>query len=538
MSARRPAVIFGPAARRGLRRGIGQIAGAVRPTLGPGGRIVAVERSIRSYAPSLLDDAGAIARRIIQLDDADADPGAMLLRGMLWRVREQVGDGVATAAVLFQTAYEAGDRLVAAGLDPMELRRQIDRQLPALLAGIDAAARPLAGAEATARFTHAVCHDEALAAQLGEIFALIGPDGALTIRAGQTASTEVVYVEGAHWEAPALTAGLLGELPRQTMHLEHAAVIVGDLALNDPAELAAALGCARSSGAGGLLILASTASDAARQLLAANRQVLPAAIVQVPGVRPEEQAAAIGDLCALTGARPLIRAAGQRLDRISVDDLGSARRAWVRRDAFGLASGGGAPSLARCRIAELAAARAAATAPAERGALEQRIGRLRGGSATLTIGGATPSETAARQALAERAAQTIRGALREGVVPGGGHTLLALAEQLLARRRRAECTAERAALGLLVDALRAPFATLARNGGHLPGDAHALLQQARPGYGFDLRTGALANLMGAGIMESTAVLRAVAQTALASAALALTIEVVVHRRSPPAATEP
>lgn len=525
-------IVFQPAAARGLRRGIEQLVAAIQPTLGPRPRLVAIAPVLGSKPPELLDSGGVIARRLTDLPDRDADMGAMLLRGLLWRLHEEVGDGTATAAVLFGAVYRAGLRHLAAGADAMRLRHHLERGLRLVLDELAGLAAPVSGREQLARVAAACGADEELAALLGEIFDVIGEWGRLDVRSGHGRGLEREYVEGMHWDGGLLSPGFLTDPVKREARLEAPAILLGDLAITDAQQLVPALEAAREAGARSLVVVARELSDDAIALLLLNRRPSEFGTLAVKTPAGEADArAALEDLAALTGGRPLFRAAGDTPRDIGPPDLGRARRAWANADFFGIAGGKGDPRALRRHIAALRAAFAAADPPAREG-LRQRIGLLLGGTAMLWVGGASEPAIDARKATAERVAGALRGALREGVLPGGGAALLACRAPLLARRERSDDPDERAACAILAEALAAPARALAANAGR---DFSALLpciERAGPGHGLDVVSGRVVDLARAGIVDPAAAQRAAVQGAIASAALALTIDVLVHHRHP------
>lgn len=533
-----PAVVFQPNARAGLQRGINQLTAAIRSTIGPYGRPTLVERSSRNFTPSLLDDGGTIARRINELPQRDADTGAMLLRNLLWRVVEDVGDGTATAALLFQEIFNSGTRYLAAGGDPMRLRRALERGLEIVLAELRAQATPISGREPLVQLAEAACHDLQLAEQLGEVFDIIGEHGVLEIRPGRGRTLGREYIEGAYWPAPLLSPTVLHDLSTNVLRFEHAGLLITDCEIEEPSTLLPVLERAQAMDLCGLIIIAQRISERALGLLLANREVLPTAVVRVPGTRPDEQMSALADLALLTGGRPLLQIAGQCVRHVRREDIGQARRAWVDQHHVGVASGAGTAHARRAQIAQLSGALAAATKPEQRAELQQRVGRLMGGAATLWIGGATETEIKTRSEQAERGAHVLRSALGSGVVPGGGSALLACLPILEHMRQNAADADTVAAFGMLAQALAAPFRAIAANAGYEPSEVLARARQAGKGGGLDVRSGQIVDMRQAGIVDSAGVVLAAARCAISSAALALTIDVVIHPGSPEIVTEP
>ncbi len=534
----KPRVVLGPRALAGLQAGIRQVVAAVQPTLGPRPRVVAVQRPHRAEAPELLDDAGLIARRLTQLTDRDADLGAMLVRQVLWRQRQAAGDGVATAAVLYQAVFDGGVKHLAAGGNAMRLRAHLEAALPRLQAELQKQITPLAGRPALEHLARSLCLDETLAPLLGEVFDVLGEHGHLAVRRGHGRETEREYIEGTYWESGLADRRLMTAPGRQRSELVTPALLLTDLEFDDPRALLPVLLGAREAGHAGLVIVARTVSAEVVTLLAnAGRPPasFPVIAVKTPGTGAAAQAAALEDLAVLTGGRRLVQAAGDTAASVRIADFGRARRVWADLEYFGLVGGQGDPLAVRAQLAQLETAWERADDLEKQEALQARLGRLLGGSATLLIGGVSDAEIQLRRERAERAARVLRGALRAGVVPGGGAALLAGRPVLRRRLKQTEDADERAALRILVRALEAPARVLIANAGYEPG---ALIPQFGAGQGLDVRCGAIVEMRPAGLVDSAAVTARALHSAVTGAALALTVETLVQHANPSVSAEP
>ena len=257
------------------------------------------------------------------------------------------------------------------------------------------------------------------------------------------------------------------------------------------------------------------------------------AAVTTPGWGKEEQAWALEDLTVLTGGCPFFKEAGHTFNRIKLEDLGQARRAWADQHNFGIVGGRGNPRRLRQHIAALRRAFGASDEPVLRGKLLQRIGKLLGGSATLWVGGPTELELEARKESAERTAAAMRGAMIEGILPGGGVALLAC-RPTLQRRLAESCDSdERAAYHILIRTMEAPLRAIVTNAGYDASEAMSEIKLAGPGHGFDVTSGQVVDVTQAGICDAAVVLKSAVYAALSSAALALTLDVLVHRAHQP-----
>ena len=528
-------VVFQPATYQGIQRGINQMVEAIRPTLGPRPRIVAIDRILDDRMPELLDDGATIAKRIIQLPDRDEDMGAMLVRDFLWRLQDQVGDGTATAAVLFQSIYNESVRYLASGGNAMRLRSYLERGMRAILDHLTGMTVHLAGKEKLAQIAQAICYDPPLARLLGEIFDIIGEYGRLEIRPGRSRDLEREYVEGMYWERGLFSREMITDHNRLRTELENAAILVSDLEIEDPRQLLPVITLAIEAGIRSLLIVASKLSEGAIALLLANNdpEKLQAIAVKTPGWGRDEQAWALEDLAVLTGGRPFVRVAGDTFSQVKPQDFGHARRVWADRRNFGVVGGKGKPQALRQHLATLRASFERTDEPVLRENLRARIGKLMGGSATLWVGGATELEITARQELAKRTAAAMRGAMMEGVLPGGGVSLLACRPVLQRMLDQSTDPDERAACRILIRAVAEPIRTIVANAGYDASEIMADIKLAGSGYGFDVTSGQVVDMMEAGIWDAAIVQKSAVYGAITTAALALTIDVLVHRQEQP-----
>lgn len=516
-----------------MQRGTRQLVNAIRPTLGPLARTVAITSIAPEKKPEILDSGGIIARRIIQLSDPDEDMGAMLARQMLWQQQEEHGDGTATAAVLFQAVYEGGLRYIAAGGNAMRLRHFLEKGLSAILGELTVMTCPVAGKAQLAEVARAICHDNALADMLCEIFDIIGEYGQLDIQAGRGRHLEREYVQGTHWKSGIFSAEMLGG--QQSVQLENAAILISDFEIKEPGELAGAVRAALAAQHRTLVIMARSLSEKVIGFLLTNRKTekFQAIAVKTPGSTSVDQLANMRDLAILTGGQPLIQASGQALNDVRHGDLGFARTAWANAVNFGIIGGKGDPCALRRHLDGLRQSFAQADDRQTRAKLQGRIGRLMGGSATLSIGGATDLEIKARKELAQHAADAVRGAVREGVLPGGGAALVACCAKLRRLCARSRDEDERAAYRVLIRALQEPMRVIAANAGYDPSAVLAAVERARPGSGFNAHTGKVVDLTQVGIVDAASAQKAAVHGAIATAALALTVDVLIHRKTPP-----
>jgi chaperonin GroEL len=523
-------VVFQPNTYRGLVRGTNQIVAAISPTLGPLPRTVASPRQTRTQAPDILDSGGSIANKITGLPHPEEDTGAMFLRQALTELHEQVGDGTATAAVLFQAVFTQGIRYIVAGGDAMQLRQHLERGLQVILDELDGMTMPVEGKTKLSHIAESICSDPPLAKILGEIFDIIGEYGQLNIRSGRSREIKRQYVEGMHWKRGLVSREMITNHVQIRTDLENPAILITDLEIEDPQELVPVINSVIEAEIGALLIVAGKLSPGAVALLVKNMQPDKFQVIAVrpPGLGAEDQVAALEDMAILTGGRPLIGAAGQTLKSCRLEDLGRARRVWADPNNFGIIGGKGNPRQLRRHIAGLRAAFARTRDQDARRELQQRIGKLLGGSATLWTGGVTEPEIRARQELAQRTADALRGAVLEGVLPGGGVSLLACRPALQQKLEQSSSLDEQTAYAILIKAVEQPIRTIVANAGYDAGEVLAQIKLTGAEYGFDTISGQIVNPVSVGILDVATVLRQAVQCAITSAALALTVEVLVH----------
>ena len=534
----KPEVRFQPEVWRSFQRGIHKIVDAVAPTLGPRPRYVAIQPTHRADPPELLDDAGQIARRIIQIADRDEDVGAMFTRQMLWRLREEVGDGAATAAVLFKAVYDEALKYIVAGGGAMRVRVGLEQALDVALTALDKQVQRLDEKDDLKQFARSLCPDESVADLLGEIFNLIGADGHLITQLGRGFASEREYVEGHLWGGGLLARNLMLEPQRQRSRLENAALLITDLEIESASQLTPALRVALENGEKNLVIVARKLSEEAAALLVKiNRDSdqMRVTAVKTPGTGTTDQSAALEDLSALAGGRVILQVEGQMLETVSAESFGRARRAWADMERVVIVNGKGEPRALRGHIQSIRHAIQHADTPEQRNKLRERIGRLQGGAAILSIGGATETEMKTRRDSAERAALILRSALREGVVNGGGISLLDCRPALESVSHTILDEDQRAGFRALTKALDAPARLILTNSGF---DPSGFLTHLGQGRGVDARAGQLVEMRSAGIVDPAASARGALISAVRGAALALTVDVVVHKRNPQASVNP
>lgn len=527
-------VVFQPRAWQGMQHGINLIIKAVAPTLGPRPRLVALSPQFGDTEIDVYDNAGEIARRILQIRGRDADVGAMLVRDMLWRLKNQVGDGTATAAVIFGTVYNEGIHYLISGGNARRLQTHLEKGTKIILDTLSQQTRPVKGKEDLAKLAESISYDPELSRYLGEIFDIIGAYGRLEIRKGRSRQIEREYVEGMYWERGLMSREMIADWDKLRTEFENATLLISDLEIETPQQLYPVLELALRNKIPNLIIVAAKMTDSALGFLLANKQPERFQVVAVttPEYGQESQAAALQDMALLTGGRAFIKVAGDTFDHVSLDDFGHARRLWADLRNFGITGGRGNPRAVRVHIQKLRQAYHTIDDPVFKEVLLKRIGKLMGGSATLWIGGITEREVERRDDLARRTAAAMRSAIEEDVLPGGGSVFLECRDVLREQRDASTEPDARAAYGILLKAMETPARTIIRNAGFNDSDVMAELRLAGPGFAFDVLNETPVHMATAGIYDPAGVVKAAVFTAIKTAALALTIDVLVHHAKP------
>ena len=533
-------VLSQPQTRDALQAGIDTLARAVIPTLGPLTGPVALDDKNRGGSPELLDDGGTIARRILQLDDRDADVGAMLLRETLWRQREAFGDGAATAAALYQTVFAEGQRFMAAGGNAMLLRQALEAGLKTILDDLREQVHPIETPDEIKRLALSVCGYIDIAETLADIFDVLGAHGAIEVRDGGRDLGHEFFL-GSHWESLVPSNMVFDGLIGERIELTNSAWLISDFELDDLGALVTLVTDVVQAGYNSLAVVAKSFSEQMIAAQGANSRMEDFALVYLePTGLVDEQEAALEDLALITGGQVLRTITGHSYETVSLDALGESELAWVDRNRFGIIAGGGGDENALAReIKALEARYRSSKDEREQVVLRARIGRLRGGSAVVYAGGSSESEMRYQEDQITRTIAALRSALLEGSVPGGGTALLRCVTRLRQRYEASAESHERAAWRILIRAAEAPCRALLANAGHeAPGIVLAEIQAGKNGAGYDLRKGRIVDMHDEGLIDSAAALMAAARNGIGGAALALTVDTIVHRVNPPLAIEP
>lgn len=524
----REKVVFRQEARALLKRGADQMAWVLRATLGPTARVVAIEKlTSRAEAPEILDDGATIARRIIEIPNRYVNMGAMLIRHLAWKQHEAVGDGTATAAVLAHAVLSEATRYIAAGGNPMLLKRGVEKALHVALEELKALSTPLETADQVAALATAATGDPEMGGYIGEMFDIVGRDGYIQVMESPSIKTDREYVEGVIWDRGYLSPYMVTDPERMEAVLDDALVLVTDHIIKRASELIPVMEKVHQAGFKNFFIVANDIESEPLSLLVANKQqgVLTTLAVKAPGYG-DRRIRILEDLAIITGGRPFLDDAGDRLEEARLEDLGRAQRVWANRDYFSIIGGYGDPARIRQRIAMIKSELPTVTDDYEREKMRERLGKLAGGVAILRVGAATKTELEEKKNRAERAVALIRAAVEEGVVPGGGAAYLALIPALERIEAQGD---EKVGVRILQRALEEPLRAIVENAGYESDPIIAELQTRPRGWGFDVLRGTFVDMREAGILDATKVLRLALEKGVSGAIMAFTTEALVLR---------
>ncbi len=514
-------LLFRAEARAKILTGAGQLADAVRVTLGPKSKSVLIQR--RWGVPLVCNDGVTIARET-ELEDAQADLGARMLRQAAEKTGEAVGDGTSTATVLAYAILADGIRNVVAGASAIDLKRGLDRAQRRVLEGLRDLARPVQSRLERAQVATLSAHNDAVIGELvAEAMDRIGADGVITVEESRTTETVLDVVEGMRFDRGWLSPYFVSSPERMEAVLEDAHVLLSDRKIGGLAELLPLLEQLAKSGRP-LLVVAEDVEGEALATLIVNqlRAVLRSCAVKAPGYG-EQRRELLQDLAVLTGAQVISSDLGLKLEDASLTQLGRVRRVVVAKDSTTLIGGGGEHAAVQSRIAQLRDVRAKATSDYDREKLDARVARLAGGVAVIRVGAPSESEMKARKDALEDAIAATKAAVAEGIVPGGGLALLRTLPRVAADLDALEGD-ERTGVQILIRALEAPARAIAENSAVDPGVVVARLLEASGSFGFDAARNRYGDLIEAGIVDPTKVVRIALENAVSVASLLLLTE--------------
>ena len=517
-------VKFSTDARDKFLRGVDILANAVKVTLGPKGRNVLIDKGYG--APRITKDGVSVAKEI-ELSDRFENLGAQLLRQVATKTNDLAGDGTTTATVLAQAIVREGSKAVAAGLNPMDLKRGIDRAVAAVIEDINARSKSIAGNDEIAQVGTISANGDT---QIGEIIARavakVGNDGVITVEEAKSLETELDVVEGLQFDRGYLSAYFVTNAEKMVVELENPYILMHEKKLSGLQALLPLLEAVVQSGRP-LLIIAEDIEGEALATLVVNklRGGLKVAAVKAPGFG-ERRKAILEDIAILTNGQVIAEDLGIKLETVTLELLGTARKVVISKENTTIIDGAGDPEAIAGRVARIKAQIEEATSDYETEKLQERLAKMTGGVAVIRVGGATEVEVKERKDRVDDAVHATRAAIQEGIVPGGGVTLL-YATRAIDSVVPANAD-ERVGIDIVRKALRAPVAQIAENSG-ADGSVIVgkLLESTDINFGYDAQTGTFVDMFKAGIIDPTKVVRIALQDAASIAGLMITTEAMV-----------
>ncbi len=513
-------------ARGRLKSGVEQLTRAVKVTLGPKGRNVVIDRKFGS--PTVTKDGVSVAKEI-ELEDPVENMGAQMVKEVATKTSDVAGDGTTTATVLAHAIFVEGLKNVTAGTNPMGIRRGIDK-------GVDVVVNALAGASTETKGKREIAQVGAISAnnnmEIGELISeameKVGKDGVITVEEARGLATELDTVEGMQFDRGYLSPYFVTDPERMEAALEEPMILIHDKKVSSMKDLLPILEKVAQMGKP-LLVIAEDVEGEALATLVVNklRGTLKVASVKAPGFG-DRRKAMLQDIAVLTGGQVISEEVGFKLENAVLSDLGSAKRVVIDKDNTTIIDGAGDEDKIHGRIEEIKVAIDKSTSDYDREKLQERLAKLAGGVAVIDVGAATETEMKEKKALVEDALHATRAAVEEGIVPGGGVALLRAQEALDGLELDRED--EQIGANILRRALESPIRQIAENSGAEPSIVVARVRDGEGGYGYNAQTDAYENLVKAGVIDPTKVVRSALQNAASIASLLLTTEAVVVER--------
>jgi chaperonin GroEL len=523
---------FDDQARRSLEAGVNKLADAVRVTLGPKGRNVVLDKKFG--APTITNDGVSIAKEI-ELDDPFENMGAQLVKEVATKTDDIAGDGTTTATVLAQAMVKTGMRNVAAGANPMSVKKGIEKGVNAAVESIKSQAKDVDDKSDIANVATISAADPSIGEVIAEAIDKVGKDGVVTVEESNTFGTELEFTEGMQFDKGYLSPYFVTDPDRQEAVLDDPFILLNQGKIATVQSLLPVLEAVMKTGKP-LVIIAEDIEGEALATLVVNkiRGTFQAAAVKAPGFG-DRRKAMLQDMAVLTGAQVISEDVGLKLDNTTLDLLGQAKRVIITKDNTTIVDGGGQEDDVKGRIAQIKTEIDNTDSDWDREKLQERLAKLAGGVAVIKVGAATEVELKEKKHRIEDAVSSVRAAIEEGVVPGGGTALLR-ARAAVAEVADSLEGDEQTGARLVWDALTAPARNIAENAG-LEGNVMVRAVEAETGtIGLNAATGELVDLVKAGIIDPAKVTRAALQNAASIAALVLTTEALIaDKPEPPSA---
>jgi chaperonin GroEL len=516
-------LLFDLDARDQLRSGIDALASAIKVTLGPRGRTVAIERK---WGPPTVINSGVVVAREIELENHFQNMGAQLLKQAAIKTSEVAGDGTTTSTIVAQAIVLGGLRNLSAGANPMLMKRGIDRACQAVVNEIKRVATPVQGHAEIERIATVSANDPEIGRLLADAMDTVGRDGVITVEEGKGLRLEVEYTEGMQFDRGYISPYFITDAQRMEAALDQPYVLITDRKISAITDMVEILEHLIQTGTKELVVIAEDVDGEALATLVVNklRGTLNALAIKAPGVG-DRRKEILRDIAVLTGGTVISEELGKKLEAATLADLGRARRVVATKDNTTIVEGGGKPDEIQARINQIKAQMEATTSDYDREKLEERLAKLSGGVAVVKVGAATEVELKEKKARVEDALHATHAAVEEGFIPGGGVTLLRAASVIDALRLEGD---ERLGGQILKLALEEPLRQLVLNAGLEPGVVVEKVRHAEePTWGFDVLKEQYCNVVDAGIIDPAKVARSAVENAASVAGMILTTEALV-----------
>jgi chaperonin GroEL len=514
-------IVYGDASRQAILRGVNSLANAVKVTLGPKGRNVILDKKFGS--PTITKDGVTVAKEI-DLHDALENMGAQMVREVASKTSDVAGDGTTTATVLAQAIYREGAKNVTAGANPMAIKRGIGKAVDAIVASLKAQSKPVTGAMIAQVGTISANHDETIGRIIAEAMEKVGKDGVITVEESKTLETSLEVVEGMQFDRGYLSPYFVTDPDRMEIVLENPVILIHEKKISSMKVLLPLLELVVGAGRP-LLIVAEDIEGEALATLVVNklRGTLRVAAVKAPGYG-DRRKAMLEDLAVLTGGKAVTEDLGIKLESITLADLGQAKKITVDKDATTVIEGAGASTAVEARVKQLRVQVEDTSSDYDREKLQERLAKLVGGVAVIKVGAATETEMKEKKARVEDAMHATKAAVEEGIVAGGGVALLRAADALKTLKLESD---EQVGVNIVTRAIEEPMRWIATNAGH---EGPIVVQRAKAlkgDHGFNAQTEQYEDLVKAGVIDPTKVVRSALQNAASIASLLLTTEAVI-----------
>ncbi len=525
-------VKFGNEARIKMLEGVNILADAVKVTLGPKGRNVVLDKSFG--APTITKDGVSVAREI-ELEDKFQNMGAQMVKEVASKANDAAGDGTTTATVLAQAIVNEGLKAVAAGMNPMDLKRGIDKAVVAAVAELQALSTPCADNNAIAQVgTISANSDEKVGKLIAEAMDKVGRDGVITVEDGQGLDDELAVVEGMQFDRGYLSPYFVNKPETGSVELDDPFILLVDKKVSNIREMLPVLEGVAKAGKP-LIIVAEDVEGEALATLVVNtmRGIVKVAAVKAPGFG-DRRKAMLQDIAILTGGTVISEEVGMELEKATLEDLGRAKRIVITKENTTIIDGVGDAALIESRVAQIRQQIEETSSDYDREKLQERVAKLAGGVAVIKVGAATEVEMKEKKDRVDDALHATRAAVEEGIVPGGGVALLRARQRI--RAIATQNTDQDAGVQLVLKAVEAPLREIVRNAGGEPSVVVHRVLEEKGTFGFNAANDTYGDLLELGILDPTKVTRMALQNAASVSGLLLTTECMVVQSPEPKST--